>query len=121
MNPAYQLVEVEYMLHKTGAKGLVMLDNLKTLQHYTLLQQICPELANSTKGELKSARLPNLKHVILASNRLMRDPAQGTAGTWNWDELAKFDRVKAQLPNVNMDDSYVIMFTSGTTGKPKGN
>ncbi len=32
MNPAYQLVEMEYMLKKTQAKGLIFLDNLKTLQ-----------------------------------------------------------------------------------------
>jgi len=120
MNPAYQLVEVEYMLRKTGAKGLVMLDNLKILQHYTLLSQICPELATSQKGELKSERLPDLKHVILASNRLMKDPNQATSGTWNWDELTKFNGIASQLPAVNMDDSFVIMFTSGTTGKPKG-
>jgi len=120
MNPAYQLVEVEYMLQKTAAKGLLMLDNLKTLQHYALLAQICPELATAQRGELRSARLPSLKHVILASNRLMKDPGQATAGTWNWDELTQFDRAAAKLPAVNMDDAMVIMFTSGTTGKPKG-
>lgn len=120
MNPAYQMVEIEYMLKKTGAKGLVMLDNLKTLQHYSLLKQICPELEGSQKGELNSSKLPDLKHVILTSNRLMRDPSQATAGTWSWDELTKFDKAAMEKPSVNMDDNMVIMFTSGTTGLPKG-
>lgn len=120
MNPAYQPVEVEYMLKKTGAKGIVILDNLKTLQHYNMLKSIAPELETSQPGQLNSKNLPDLKHVILTSNRLMRDPGQGTAGTMNWDVLAKYDKATISKPNVNMDDPFVIMFTSGTTGKPKG-
>lgn len=120
MNPAYQKVEVEYMLKKTGAKGIVMLDNLKTLQHFNILKEICPELPTSVKGELNSAALPDLKHVIIANNGLMKDPNQGTAGTWNWSELTKFDKTSVIKPAVDMNDDFVIMFTSGTTGLPKG-
>lgn len=120
MNPAYQPVEVEYMLKKTGAKGLVMLDNLRMLQHYKMLKSIVPELESADKGALNSARLPDLKHVILASNRLMRDPEQATAGTYNWDELVKCEKPRMEKPHVDMDDDFVIMFTSGTTGSPKG-
>ena len=31
--------------------------------------------------------------------------------TWNWDELAKFDRAKptSLSPKVNMDDGFVII------------
>ena len=32
MNPAYQQVEIEFMLAKTRAKGIVMLENLKSLR-----------------------------------------------------------------------------------------
>ena len=120
MNPAYQLVEVEHMLKKTGAKGIIMMDNLKTLQHYEMLKKICPELETCQKGELKSKKLPELKHVIIANNRLFKDPNQQTKGTWNFSELEKFNKPKIEKPQVDMDDSLVILFTSGTTGFPKG-
>ena len=120
MNPAYQPVEVEYMLRKTGAKGLVILDNLRMLQHYSMLKSIAPELEVARKGELRAAKLPDLTHVFVANNRLMKDPNQDTAGTYNWDELIECDKPKMERPAVDMDDDFVIMFTSGTTGKPKG-
>lgn len=111
MNPAYQLVEVEHMLKKTRAKGIVMLDNLKTLQHYDMLKKICPELETSQKGELNSKNLPNLKHVIIANNRLFRDPNQQTKGCWNFSELEKFNMQFKERPQVDMDDSMLILFT----------
>jgi len=80
MNPAYQLVEVQHMLKKTKAKGIIMLDNLKVLQHYEMLKKICPELESSQKGELNSQLLPDLKHVIIANNGLFKDPHQQTKG-----------------------------------------
>ena len=82
MNPAYQLVEVQHMLRKTKAKGIIMLDNLKVLQHYEMLKKICPELETSQKGELKSQQLPDLKHVIITNNRLIKDPNQQTKGNY---------------------------------------
>ena len=111
MNPAYQLVEVEYMLKKTQAKGIVMLDNFKILHHYEMIKKICPELETSTKGELNSKNLPNLKHVIIANNRLIRDPNQQTKGCWSFTELEKFNKSFKEKPHIDMDDSMIILFT----------
>lgn len=110
MNPAYQLVEIEYMLKKTKAKGIIMLDNLKTLQHYEILKKICPELENSTKGELNSKNLPELKHVIVANNRLM-STNQKYNGTWSYAEIEKFGKNKVQTPYVDPEDPFVMLFT----------
>lgn len=113
MNPAYQLTEIEYMLKKTRAKGIVILDNLKTLQHYSILCSICPELATSSKGELKSANLPDLKHVILVKNRLINANTD-YKGTWSFaDDLQRYDGPLKQTPSVDFDDPFVMLFTVG--------
>lgn len=112
MNPAYQQVEIEYMLKKTQAKGLIFLDNLKVLHHYEILKRISPDLESSSKGELNLKNLPHLKHLIVVKNKLMKDTTE-FKGTWSFEEdLQKFKLPnKNELPRVDFDDPFVILFT----------
>lgn len=111
LNPAYQITEIEFMLKKTGCKGVIILDNLKTLQHYDLLNKICPELSSSRKGELSSKKLPDLKHVILVKNKLVATNSDNYKGVWFQEELEKFNLPFKTLPTVDIDDSFLMMFT----------
>lgn len=133
MNPAYQQVEIEYMLHKSQAKGLLFLDNLKTLKHYDCLTRIIPELPDATNGELNSRALPHLKHLICVKNRLVNQMPDGLdgdslPGCWSYDlHIQKPNAIEKERSNINQkachvdfDDPFVILFTSGTTGLPKG-
>lgn len=112
MNPAYQAVEIEYMLKKTGAKGLVIYDSFKVLQHYELLRKLCPEIDSSEPGELNSSRLPELKHIIVLNSPLL-GVKKSYKGTWSYDSLAtpKSSGGKIELPHVEMDDPCMILFT----------
>ena len=111
LNPGYQLVEVEYMLNKTNAKGIVILDNFKTLQHYNLLKTISPDIENSTKGELRLNNLPDLKHVFVVKNRLISDKNAQYKGAWEFSEIEKFGKVYQERPHVDFDDTFSILFT----------
>jgi fatty-acyl-CoA synthase len=116
MNPAYQLVEIEHMLKKTKSKGIVIVDQLKTLKHYELIKSICPEIETCLKGELKSKRLPDLKHIIVTSLMPKTDEFKGA---WSFHNIQKYDLVKRELPYVDFDDTLALLFTSGSTGFPK--
>jgi non-ribosomal peptide synthetase component E (peptide arylation enzyme) len=50
LNPAYQLVEFEYMLKKTGAKALLIYDTFKVLRHIDIIKKLCPEIETSLPG-----------------------------------------------------------------------
>ena len=112
LNPAYQLVELEYMLKKTGAKGLFIYDSFKVLQHLQLIQKLCPELDSCAPGKLESKNLPDLKSVIVLNSPLV--PEKTTyKGTIPFELVLKpqSSGTKVQVPVVETDDPCLILFT----------
>jgi acyl-CoA synthetase (AMP-forming)/AMP-acid ligase II len=116
MSPTYKAFEIEFMLRRNECRGIVMLDHYKTYNHYEILQSICPELAtfNASAGEeLKSKKLPHLKHVILVDNVLMarKNTANFYKGTIGFNQLERFDSIKRELPYVDINDVFALLFT----------
>jgi acyl-CoA synthetase (AMP-forming)/AMP-acid ligase II len=113
MNPAYQLVTIQYMLKKTRPRGVVILDNFKTLKHYDILTKICPELATTNPGaKIISKDLPNLRYVIQVNNRLMDGPTATYAGSLPFANFEKYSLPKKfEIPHTDCDDTAVLLFT----------
>ena len=81
VNTSYKIHEAEYLLHQSDTHTLVMMDGYKDSDYVSILNEICPELASSTPGQLNSAKLPVLKNVI---NFTSSQP-----GCLGWDEFIK--------------------------------
>jgi fatty-acyl-CoA synthase len=119
INPAYRLAELEYALNKVECTALVTAAAFKTSNYIGMIRELAPELDAAAPGELKSARLPDLRHVIQIGG-------DQTSGTWAFDDILKRGRkaghgaVAALAPRLQFDDPINIQFTSGTTGSPKG-
>uniref|UniRef100_A0A8C0BZ24 Medium-chain acyl-CoA ligase ACSF2, mitochondrial n=1 Tax=Buteo japonicus TaxID=224669 RepID=A0A8C0BZ24_9AVES len=56
VNPAYQALELEFVIRKVGCKALVFPTQFKTQKYYDILKQSCPELEKSSPGGIKSKR-----------------------------------------------------------------
>jgi acyl-coenzyme A synthetase/AMP-(fatty) acid ligase len=112
MNPGYQLVEIEYMLKKTECKGVVVYDTFKTLKHLEVLKNLCPDMEQSAPGELKSTRLPCLKHIIVL-NSPMEKEIKVYKGTWAYDQISEknLSNIHYEMPYVERDDPAFILFT----------
>ncbi len=112
LNPAYQLVEIEFMLSKSGAKGVIMYDSFKTLNHLEVIRKICPELEKAIPGELDSKALPMLNHVILV-NSPFETGAKTYKGTWNFSRIGekKSSAGRIEVPYTELDDPNLILFT----------
>ncbi|XP_064323354.1 medium-chain acyl-CoA ligase ACSF2, mitochondrial isoform X2 [Phalacrocorax carbo] len=118
VNPAYQALELEFIIRKVGCKALVFPTQFKTQRYYDILKQSCPELENSSPGEIKSKRLPDLSIVITVDSKL--------PGTFHMDEVMQagdsshMKQLRAVQQTLSCNEPINIQFTSGTTGSPKG-
>ncbi|WP_439816625.1 AMP-binding protein [Zavarzinia sp. CC-PAN008] len=119
INPAYRLAEVEYALNKVGCKALISARVHKTSEYLNMVRTLAPELAGSQPNQLRAARLPDLRLVVL-----LGDAAE--PGCLTFPELdalggeAERQRLVELAETLQFDDPINIQFTSGTTGFPKG-
>ncbi|XP_066836358.1 medium-chain acyl-CoA ligase ACSF2, mitochondrial isoform X2 [Anser cygnoides] len=118
VNPAYQALELEFVIRKVGCKALVFPTQFKSQKYYDILKQSCPELENSSPGGIKSKRLPDLSVVIVVDSKL--------PGTFHMNDVMQagdsshVKQLRALQQTLSCNEPINIQFTSGTTGSPKG-
>ena len=118
INPAYRLHELEYALKKVGCAALVVATRFKTSDFIGMVNALAPELAASTPGALRSAKLPDLRIVVQIGEQAPGTLAfEAVGGLGGAAERAALDAMRDEI---QFDDPANIQFTSGTTGSPKG-
>jgi cyclohexanecarboxylate-CoA ligase len=94
----YRSAELRLLLRHSGAKGFLGLSQLK-------------EDSPAQEGVRLQADIATLEHVIAVG--------QPVAGTHNFAHLLRHPPA-AHLPALSGDDAFLLLYTSGTTGNPKG-
>ncbi|QVN22556.1 AMP-binding protein [Burkholderia pyrrocinia] len=120
LNPAYRLADLDHALNKVGCRALIAAEQFKSSKYLEMLQALAPELAQCAPGDLRAARLPELRIVIRMGDGhtpgMLRYPDVVARGRDMLD-AARLDAIGATLAST---DAINIQFTSGTTGSPKG-
>jgi fatty-acyl-CoA synthase len=119
INPAYRLAELEYALNKAGCTALITATRFKTSDYLGMLRELAPELAAAAPGNLRAAKLPDLRLIITIGDENVPGAVRfdGVCGLGHAGERDKLAALAGQL---QFDDPINIQFTSGTTGFPKG-
>jgi fatty-acyl-CoA synthase len=112
LNPRYKAHELGYILGQSDAAALLVTDHLGPVDYFETLHEVLPELRASLPGELASAKLPLLRHVIVDAD----DPYPGCHRLADVFDLDAGAPPEAPAP----DDIFTILYTSGTTSFPKG-
>ena len=119
-NTRFRTGDIEYLMRQGDCSTLITHDVSGPVDYLEMVRELVPETRIAAReGPIRSERFPLLERIVTVSEREHRGatplPALVEAGrSVNDAELA------ARTQAVSVDDTLFIMFTSGTTGFPKG-
>ncbi|MBJ6801335.1 AMP-binding protein [Geomonas propionica] len=119
VNTSYKSAELEYLLKQSDASVLFLVQGFKDTNYIETLGTVVPELAGSTPGQLTSATLPCLKHVVFIGDG-------APDGMINFEQIVELGKevsdaeLAAVEATLSIHDVINMQYTSGTTGFPKG-
>jgi len=119
INPAYRTHELEYALSNSGARSLFLIERFKSSDYIGMFNGICPEVAGSEPGHIRSEKVPSLSSAILMGET--QHPGMFTwKGFLTLGAEVSDEALDERQSSLDMDDVINIQYTSGTTGLPKG-
>lgn len=117
-NSSYRQDEFEYLLRQSDSTVLVYTPRFLNLEYEQVLRGLLPELETAGAGGFD--RFPMLREVICVGQEPRLPGALSLKGLVDAGSGMSDEALLKITAEVKPQDPLVIMYTSGTTGDPKG-
>ena len=126
VNPAFRTHELAYVLEQSESNALILIGRFRNSDYAAMVNEVVPEIKESSPGELNSSRFPHLRNVVYIPPHGDGADAPTPDGMLSWDQMVAGHttvspaELAARQAECEPGDPINIQYTSGTTGNPKG-
>ena len=119
VNTRFRANDLEYVVRQSDATTLITVDRPGLVDYLDLIRTVVPEIETNPRHALHSNDFPELERIVILGSKV-----PDSAVSWS-DMMASGKAVSTgvlanRARQVAPDDMTLIMYTSGTTGCPKG-